>query len=404
MARVFQQVRRAQVLGHQDGVVGQVALTRMVARHQPQQAVGQVLEVVQPLADIGIAGVGEAGAVLVADAVDGGLCGQARAHRLFQRPVPAPVVGEHPIGLQHLIGGAAQLALTAFQQGVDAGAQTFQRRLEPDLLGDRIVGQKLFGRDRRLVQHGPAERQAFGELLPPQPFGPMGRHLDVAKLLQRQKLARGHRLGQDHGDGLDVLDLFLVIATGDAVLDDQDPDGPAAAQQGRAEEGVIGVFARFRPIGEAGVRLGVRQAQRFGRAGHLADQTLAGTQAGVVNGLGVQPLGGEQLQLARGAPQIDGADLGHHRAGDDPHHHVQPVLSGRAASRPGQGLADLAQQEPWPPRRHCCALDHSLSRLAALDPFQIGRPFRYPSLPRPARRRRAAHGPPALHSPNRSER
>ncbi len=366
VARIFQQVRRSQVLGHQNGVVGQVALARMIARHQPQQTVGQILEVVQPFADIGIAGVGEAGAVLVADAVHGGLGRQAGTHGLFQRPVPAPVVGEHPIGLQHLIGGAAQLALTAFQQGVDAGAQTLQRLLEPHLFSSRIVGQQLLRRDRRLVQHGLPERQALGELLPLQPLGPMGRHLDVTKLLQRQQLARGHRLGQNHGDGLDVLDLFLVITTGGAVLDDQDADGPAAAQQGRAEEGVIGVFARFRPVGEAGMRLGVRQADRRGRARHLADQALAGAQAGVVDGLGIQTLGGEQLQLARGAPQINGADLGHHGAGDDPHHHVQPVLRRRAAPGPGQSLADLAQQKAGPPRRHCHALHHACSRLAAL--------------------------------------
>ena len=91
------------------------------------------------------------------------------------------------------------------------------------------------------------------------------------------------------------------------------------------------------------------------------------TQAFTILGAeGAKSFGGEQLKLAGGAPQIDGADLGHHGAGDDPHHHVQPVLRRRAAAGPGQGLANLAQQKAGPPRRHCHALDHACSRLAAL--------------------------------------
>ena len=84
MARILQQVGRAEITGDQDGIVGQVPLARLVAREEAQQAVGQVLEVVQPLADIGIAGLGEAGAVLVADPVHRGLGGQAGADRLLQ--------------------------------------------------------------------------------------------------------------------------------------------------------------------------------------------------------------------------------------------------------------------------------------------------------------------------------
>jgi hypothetical protein len=215
------------------------------------------------------------------------------------------------------------------------------------------------------VQDDPADRQAVAELLALQPLGPVGRQLDVAQFVLFQQFAGRHRLGQDHGDGLDVLDLLLVIAPLGAVLDDQDADGPAAAQQGGAEEGVIGVFARFRPVGEGRMRRRVRQADGLGHPGHLADQTLAGTQAGVVDGVGVQALGGEQLQLARGAAQIDGADLGDHRPGDDPDHHVQPVLRrGRARAGPAQSLADLAQEDPGS-SGHRAACRHHGSRAPA---------------------------------------
>ena len=143
-----------------------------------------------------------------------------------------------------------------------------------------------------------AESQAVGELLAFQPLGPVGRQLHVAQLVQRQQFARRHSFGQDHGDSLDVLDLFLVIAPLGAVLDDQDANGPAAAQQRGAQEGVIGVFARLGAIGEGRVRRGVRQADGLGHPRHFANQALAGPQPGVVHGVGVQTLGGEQLELA----------------------------------------------------------------------------------------------------------
>ena len=55
----------------------------------------------------------------------------------------------------------------------------------------------------------------------------------------------------------------------------------------------------------------------------------------------LQALGGEQLHVAGGAAQIDRADLRHHRAGDDPHHLVEPGLH---RADPGQRLSDLAQE------------------------------------------------------------
>ena len=244
-----------------------------------------------------------------------------------------------------------------------------------------------------------AEGQAVGELLALQPLGPVGRQFDVAQFVLGQQFARRHRFGQDHGDGLDVLDLFLVIAPLGAVLDDQDADGPSAAQQGGAQEGVIGVFAGFRAVGEGRVRRRVRQADRLGHARHLAHQPLAGAQSGGVHGLGVQALGGEQLQLARGAAQIDGADLGDHRAGDDANDHVQPVLRRRGArAGPAQSLADLAQEDPRSPG-HRAACRHHVSRalwsdVGAFFRSPIARPGRRPNAgrARPVRRRRRRSG------------
>jgi hypothetical protein len=120
----------------------------------------------------------------------------------------------------------------------------------------------------------------------------------------------------------------------------QHADGAAAAQQGHAEEGVVRVFAGFRAVGEGRVVGGVRQVQRTAQALDLAHQALARLQPGVVHGVGVEALGGPQLQIVVGAAQIQGTHLGHHRQGDDAHDHVQTRL-GRAFLL--QGLADLAQ-------------------------------------------------------------
>lgn len=111
---------------------------------------------------------------------------------------------------------------------------------------------------------------------------------------------------------------------------------------------MVGILARFGPVGEAGVGRGVRKADGGGGARDLADQSLARTQPGGVNGLGLQALGGEQFELAGGAAQIDRTDLGDHRLGDDADDGVEPVLGRRRA---GHGFADLAKEVPWPRRQ-----------------------------------------------------
>ncbi len=396
VARILQQVGRTEVAGHENGVVRQFALARPVAGEDSQEPVGEVLEVVQPLLDVGVSRLGEAGAMLVTHAVDGRLGGQAGADRLDQRAVPAAIVGEHAVGLENLERGPGQPALPAFQHLVDVGLQPDQRLVQAHLLGLGVLGQQVLRRHRRLVQDDMAEGQAFREALALQALGTMRRDLDVAQFLLAQKLARGDGLGQHHGDGLDVLDLVLVVAPLGAVLDDQHPDRAAAAQQRGAEEGVVGILAGLGPVGEAGMRGRVGQADRLRRARHLADQALARPQARLVHRLGLQALGGEQLQLSGGAAQVDRTDLRHHRLGDDADDRVQPLL-GR--SRPRHSLADLAKEVPRPPRRQS-ASRHGLSSIAHPRWAQqslFARRF-------PVRRPRAGRAPPVRRRRRRSAR
>ena len=67
--------------------------------HQP---VGEVVEIVQPLAQIGIGLAQHAGAGVGLHALDRGLRGEAGHHRFIEPVQPAAVVGEHAIGFEHV--------------------------------------------------------------------------------------------------------------------------------------------------------------------------------------------------------------------------------------------------------------------------------------------------------------
>ncbi len=231
--------------------------------------------------------------------------------------------------------------MLAFHHLVDLPLQSGDGGLQPLLLARHVVGEQLLRRDGGLVQHRLAEGEAVGQPDPAHALGPVWRDLDPAQLRIAEQVALRHHLGQDHGDDLQVLDLVLGVDPLGAVLDHQHPDRPSAAQQRHPEEGVIGVLAGLRPVGEGRVGRRVRQGQRPPRAHDFADQALAWLQPGDVHRLRIKTLGGEQLQVRRGPPQVDRADLGHHFAGDDPHDHVELGL-GRL--RAGHAFADLPEQ------------------------------------------------------------
>ena len=358
MAGVFEQLRRPQVAGDQHRVLGQVAVARPLARQDAQQPVGEVLQVVEPVAQIGVARLGETGAVLAAHALHRRLGGQARAHRVLQPPVPAAVVGEHAVGLEHLVRRPAQ-AVLAFQHLVDLGLAG-----RPGAVCSRVSSASGSSASNRSGATGAscstacAHGQAVGEPRALDPLRPARRNLDILELGQAHQLAAGDHLGQHHGDDLQVLDLVLVVDPRRPVLNDEHADGAAAAQQRHAEEGMERVFAGLRPVGEVRVAGRVRQVQRRAAAGDLADQALARAHAGGVHRLAVQALGGEQLLLARGPAQVDGADLRDHRAGDDRDDQVEPGLGGR---RRRHRFANLAKERPRPPRRQAALHDQAAS-------------------------------------------
>ncbi len=89
-----------------------VARRLRAARQQTQQTVGQIVDVVQAVAEPLIGHAQHARAGIVAHALHGGLGGQSRGQRLVEPPPPAVVVGEHAEGLEHfaVLAGARQIA------------------------------------------------------------------------------------------------------------------------------------------------------------------------------------------------------------------------------------------------------------------------------------------------------
>ena len=164
LAVVVEQRRRSHRARDQDGVLRQTA--RATARDRwpmqlAHQAVGEVVEIVQALAQIGIGLPQHAGAGVGLHALDRGLRGQAGHHRFFELVHPAAVVGEHAIGFEHVAVLAAFGHVAVFEHArrdrraasSSAASQTLQ-------FLRHVVGDEVGDDDARLVQHHMAERDA----------------------------------------------------------------------------------------------------------------------------------------------------------------------------------------------------------------------------------------------------
>ena len=237
LAVVIEQGGGAHRARDQDGVVGQLlAGRRVILPHQlPHQAMAEILEVMQAIAQIGIGGAQHARAGIRLHALDRGLRGEAGGDRFVQPVRPAVIVGEHPVGFQHVAVLAAIGDVAALQHAVKVGAQFCQRGIQPlDFLG-QVLGNVIGDDDARLVQHHMAERDAVGQdrsgFVHRMPRGGFG-----AGLGQRRQFARSDHLRQHHRGGLQRLDLFLDIGALGAVLHHQHAERIAGAQDRDAEE------------------------------------------------------------------------------------------------------------------------------------------------------------------------
>ena len=289
---------------------------------------------------VGVGLAQHAGAGVVLDALDGGLGRHAAPDRLLHAPQPAAIVREHAVGFQHLamLAGGAQLAL--LQHLVDGGLQLVDRGFQPGGLRHGILGLELGDDHARLVQHGVAERDAFRHRLAAHHMADGAAELGAG--VDAGNGARHQVLGQHHSRRLQHLHVLVGIFLLRLVLDGQHAQHIAAAQHRHRQEGVVDFLARFGPIGESRMVLRVRLVDGHGQLGTAPDQTLTPLEQRVVHGAGIEALGGEQLQRAVMALQVDGGHLGDHQAGDLAHDLVE---AGLAVGRLGHDLPQPAHDD-----------------------------------------------------------
>ncbi len=326
LAVVVEQRGRTHGARDENGVFRQLlARRRVIVTHQlAHQAMAEIVEIVQALAQIRIGGAQHARARVRLHALDRGFGGEAGGDRLAQLVLPAMVVGEHAIGFEHVAMFAALGHIAALQHAVEIGAQLYQRGLEPLEFARHVVGDVVGDDDARLVQHHMAHGDAVGER----------RALDMLRVSRRRfgaglgergQFARGDHLGEHHRRGLQRLDLFLGIGAVRAVLHHEHAERVAGAQDRHAQEGVVDFFAGFRAVGEGRVALRVGEVQRGRFAGDKADEALMGAQDGQMDGVALQTFGGIEFEGVVDAQHIDRADLGHH-VGRDHHHDLVETL------------------------------------------------------------------------------
>ncbi len=93
----------------------------------------------------------------------------------------------------------------------------------------------------------------------------------------------GDQLGKHHGDGLQRLDLELVIGARIGMLDGEHADRPLLADDRHAGEAVEHFLAGLGPVGEFGMARGLGEVEDRRVLGDGADQALAEREPGDVD-------------------------------------------------------------------------------------------------------------------------
>ena len=95
----------------------------------------QILKVVQTIAQIRICRAQHACAGIRLHALDGGLRGEAGGDGFLQPMFPALIIGEHPLGFEHI--AMTRIYLTRFKQDYAAMNETYRSYFPPDRLPAR---------------------------------------------------------------------------------------------------------------------------------------------------------------------------------------------------------------------------------------------------------------------------
>ena len=370
-----------EVLGDQDRIAAQADARRgaELARDDPQQPVRQVLEVVHAVGQQRVLDLAHAHPRALLDALDRRFGGQAGIDRLVDPPAPAFVVGEHLVGLEHLLVLAVDAELGLAGHLVDLLAHLVEREVDPLALGLGVLGHGLLDGDARLVEHRLAEREALHQLQALEHLLARMRRLDACRALVVDQPGVVDQLGQHHRDRLQRLDLDFLVAARLDVLDGQHADRALAPHDRHAGERVELLLAGFGAVLELGMGRRFGEVERLDVLRDRAGQALADAELGDVDRALVEAARGEQLEHAF-AQQVDRADLAIERLADDLDDLVELAL--RVGAR-GHHLVQLGED-----RAGCGGGGHRL-RLSHMRGFGnarpcTGEPLRGPSARRPA--------------------
>ncbi len=338
---VVEEGRRPHGTGHDHGIVGQciVSADEALPGQLVQQPVGEFVEVVEPVAQVGVGLAHQLGAGVALHALDGGFGREARDHGFPQPAQPAAVMREHPERLQHLAMFSGPRDIALVDQLIDRLPKRPDRLLETRHFAVDVFRHEAGHDDTRFVQHGMSQSDAVRHN---RPFQGQVLPQDCWSRHHRLQLTPGDHLRDQHGGRLQRLHLLLGIKATGPVLDHEDPKRVAAAQDRHAEEREIDLFTGFGLVGKGRVTLGIGQRQGLGAGRDEADQPLSLAHRGLVDGFPVEPLGRVELEASVGVKHVDRANLGHHVEGDLDHDLVEPRLRG---DRLRHDLAKTTQQQ-----------------------------------------------------------
>ena len=219
----------------------------VLAEQLVHQSIGELVEVVQSIAQVGIGGAQHARARIRLYALDRRFCRQSGRHRLFQAVHPAAIVSEHAIGFENVAMLAAIGDFAALEQHVEIRSQGLDRGFQSLELLRHIVGNEVRDHHARLVQHHVSQGDAFAKRRPGEMEGAADGGLEP-RLGDGRKLARRDHLGEHHRGRLQRFLFLLGVSAACPILHHQHAERVAGAQHRHAEEGTVNLFPGLGPV------------------------------------------------------------------------------------------------------------------------------------------------------------
>ncbi len=244
---VFEQFGRAEIARDQDRIVAQARAGRGadLARDDPQQAVREILEIVHPVRQQRVVDLAHAHAGALLDALDRRFGGQAGIDRLVDPAAPAFVIGEHLVGLEHLLDARRRRRIRpGWPSGRCLLAHLVEGEIDPLALGLGILGDHMLDLDPRLVEHRDARAEALDQREAFERVG-LGQRARADRSFGIDQPGIVDHLGQHHRHGLQRLDLDFLVAARLDMLDGEHAHRALAPHDRHAREGVELVLARF---------------------------------------------------------------------------------------------------------------------------------------------------------------